>query len=121
MHAGYTREMSGFQVIDPLAVAAESLELRGAVARFLCEQESPTAIWMLVEHAPGSVIPRHMHSQASEWSFVLSGSLLDAEGGTIAQGHGFTVQPGVLHGPFRTPNGCRLLVTYVGVLDFMEL
>jgi ChrR Cupin-like domain len=112
--------MPDHRPITPRTIKREVIELAGTSVRILEERNEPPATWMIVEHAPHTVIPRHCHSEAIEWSLVLSGSLIDAGGHAITAGNGFSAERGQAHGPFTTDAGCTLLVTYLGVLDFLE-
>lgn len=112
--------MAGFRAIVLGTLPREALELPGTFIRILEELDARKATWMIIEYQPGTIVPRHRHTQAVEWSYVLSGALTGSDGRVLAAGSAFSVPANTDHGPFIAHSGCTLLVTYLGPLDFIE-
>ena len=71
---------------------------------------------------PGSEIPRHVHEQTIETSYVLDGDFIN-EGISYPVGTELNVKPMIAHGPHTTKNGCSVLImfSYPSVLDDFKL
>jgi quercetin dioxygenase-like cupin family protein len=71
---------------------------------------------------PGSEIPRHLHEQTTETSYVLDGDLIN-EGISYPKGTDFSIKPNTGHGPHTTKTGCSVLITFSKpyVLDDFKL
>jgi hypothetical protein len=60
---------------------------------------------------PGSEIPRHLHEQTTEMSYVLDGDFIN-DGISYPKGTEFNIKPNTAHGPHTTKTGCSVLVTF---------
>ncbi len=71
---------------------------------------------------PGSEIPRHLHEQATETSYVLDGDFIN-EGTSYPKGTEFNIKPNGAHGPHTTKTGCSVLVmfSYPSTFDDFKL
>jgi anti-sigma factor ChrR (cupin superfamily) len=118
--------MSFTQVVDASKVEAVSApfpEVKGtATIKILNSDQMLGPAVVLLRMEPGSVIPRHLHEQVTEASYVLEGDFIN-EGVTYLAGAEYNVTPGTVHGPHTTNNGCSVLVTfsYPSSLDDFKL
>ena len=71
---------------------------------------------------PGSEIPRHLHEQTIETSYVLDGDFIN-EGTSYPKGTEFNIKPNGAHGPHTTKTGCSVLVmfSYPSTFDDFKL
>jgi NADPH:quinone reductase-like Zn-dependent oxidoreductase len=71
---------------------------------------------------PGSEIPRHLHEQTTETSYVLDGDFIN-EGTSYPKGTEFNIKPNGAHGPHTTKTGCSVLVmfSYPSTFDDFKL
>ena len=65
----------------------------------------------------GASIPAHIHTQADETVFVVSGDFIE-EGVTHGPGTFFVATTGTPHGPHTSRTGCLVLTTFSAALDF---
>jgi anti-sigma factor ChrR (cupin superfamily) len=72
---------------------------------------------LLLELAPGAQFPSHSHA-ASEELFVVDGDVL-VGARRLGPGDFQQAEPGTVHPPLRTLQGCRLLLV-VSALDYVE-
>jgi anti-sigma factor ChrR (cupin superfamily) len=72
---------------------------------------------LLLQLAPGAQFPSHSHV-ASEELFVVDGDVL-VGGRRLGPGDFQQAQPGTVHPPLRSLQGCRLLLV-VSALDYVE-
>jgi len=66
---------------------------------------------ILFETQPGTVIPEHVHGGV-EWTFVLEGTMEDAEG--VCAAGNFVVRPAGSRHTVRTPNGAKYIAFFHG-------
>ena len=104
----------------PHDIPWERLELPGVHIRVLAERHQPMAHWLLIDIAAGAALPRHMHSHAREWTYVLSGQLRGPSGEVIGAGQAWEVDPGSTHGPVTAEVRSTLLSVFLGPLDFLQ-
>lgn len=78
----------------------------GIETKVLMEDKATGLLTSLVRMAPGAVLPRHEHVEL-EQSFVLEGSLADAEG-EVTAGNYVWRPAGSTHAA-HAPNGCLVL------------
>lgn len=105
------------------AIPAPFPETKGNVTLKILNSEQslgPAVALLIME--PGSEIPRHVHEQTTEMSYVLDGDFIN-EGISYPKGMEFNIKPNTIHGPHTTKTGCTVLVTfsYPSVLDDFKL
>src|SRR5215813_4410624 len=66
---------------------------------------------ILFETRPGTVIPEHVHGGV-EWTFVLDGTMEDAEG--VCAAGDFVVRPAGSRHTVHTPNGAKYIAFFHG-------
>ena len=101
--------MSFNQVVDASriqAVPAPFPKVKGtATIKVLNSDQTLGPAVLLLRMEPGSEIPRHLHEQVTEASYVLEGDFIN-EGDTYLAGTEYNVKQGTIHGPHTTNNGC---------------
>ena len=70
----------------------------GVELKFLHRNEATGGVVVLRRFAPGVTVPAHVHPDASEWAWVLSGEWQES-GVTYGPGTLFFAPKGTVHGP----------------------
>ena len=70
----------------------------------------------IIHFKPGASIPAHYHEKGSEAHYVLEGELIDGER-RCGPGTYLTHAAGVVHGPHRSEQGCKVLTIQGGKLS----
>ncbi len=103
-HAGLAA--LAMRYVDVAATPWKPTPWPGIETKVLMEDKATGLLTSLVRMAPGAVLPRHEHVEL-EQSFVLEGSLVDAEG-EVTAGNYVWRPAGSTH-EARAPNGCLVL------------
>ena len=82
-----------------------------ATIKVLNSDESFGPAVAILRMEPGSEIPRHLHENTTETSYVLDGDFIN-EGTSYPKGTEFNIKPNAAHGPHTTKTGCSVLVTF---------
>ena len=69
----------------------------------------------IIHFKPGAAIPAHFHENGSEAHYVLEGELIDGDR-RCGPGTYLTHAAGVVHGPHRSEQGCKVLTIQGGKL-----
>ncbi len=93
------------------------LDFPGVSMRIIHEDKKSGGMTVMTRLAPGASIPAHIHTQADETVFVVSGDFIEE---TVEHGPGsfFAAPAGIPHGPHRSRTGCVVLTTFSAPLDF---
>jgi|SRR4051794_21410930 len=94
------------------AIAAPFPNTKGtATIKVLNSDQSFGPAVAILRMEPGSEIPRHVHEQTIETSYVLDGDFIN-EGISYPKGTEFNIKPNAAHGPHTTKTGCSVLVAF---------
>jgi quercetin dioxygenase-like cupin family protein len=99
-------------------VAWTPLDIPGVSLRVLLTDPQTGAMLVITRMSPGSLIPAHLHTNANETVYVLSGDFVE-DGESHGPGSFFACKAGVRHGPHGSVGGCMLFTTFSGTLDFV--
>lgn len=110
---------------EPLAVETDAIEIApiqipgatpgGIEAQLLNIDLERGIVATIIHFKPGASIPAHSHKLGSEAHYVLEGELIDGER-RYGPGAYLTHAAGVVHGPHRSDQGCRVLTVQGGKL-----
>jgi len=81
------------------------------------EDKKSGGLTVMTRLEPGASIPAHLHTQADETVFVLSGDFIEEKVGH-GSGSFFAAPAGVPHGPHHSRTGCVVLTAFSAPLDF---
>jgi quercetin dioxygenase-like cupin family protein len=93
------------------------LDFPGVFMRVVHQDALTGGMTVMTRLEPGATIPAHLHTQANETVFVLSGDFVEA-GTTNGVGSYFVAAAGTRHGPHESRTGCVVLTTFSAALDF---
>lgn len=94
------------------------LDFPGVEIKELIVEPAVGATTVLTRLAPGAEIPRHSHTHADEFVYVLEGVFIEDDE-AFAAGSCFYGAHGTPHGPHRTDEGCVVLTRFSAELDFV--
>jgi anti-sigma factor ChrR (cupin superfamily) len=120
-----TPNATGHERLGPLAsryVTVEALpwsptRFPGIEIKVLMEDKETGLLTALTRLAPGAVLPDHEHVEI-EQSFVLEGSLADAEG--VVTAGNYVWRPGGSRHTAHTPDGCLVLSFFLKPNRFFD-
>jgi quercetin dioxygenase-like cupin family protein len=93
------------------------LDYPGVSIRVVHTDARTGGMTVLTRLEPGATIPAHLHTEADETVFVISGDFVE-DGQTYGPGAFFFGAAGTSHGPHRSLTGCVVLTTFSAALDF---
>jgi anti-sigma factor ChrR (cupin superfamily) len=96
------------------------LDFPGVFMRVVYQDARTGGMTVMTRLEPGAAIPAHLHRQADETVFVLSGDFIEA-GALHPSGSYFVAAAGTPHGPHESRTGCIVLTTFSAALDFQLL
>jgi anti-sigma factor ChrR (cupin superfamily) len=94
-----------------------ALDFPGVFMRKIQEHQKSGGMTVMTRLEPGASIPVHIHTNADETVFVISGDFIE-EGVEHGPGSFFAAITGTPHGPHRSRTGCVVLTTFSTPLDF---
>jgi quercetin dioxygenase-like cupin family protein len=113
-------EKPGPLVVESAEVEASPIQIPGATpegieAQLLNIDLDRGIVATIIHFKPGAAIPAHYHRNGAEAHYVLEGELIDGER-RCGPGTYLTHAAGVVHGPHRSEQGCRVLTIQGGKL-----
>lgn len=93
------------------------LDFQGVSIRLVHQDKRTGGMTVMTRLEAGALIPAHIHTQADETVFVVSGDFIE-EGVTHGPGTFFVATAGTPHGPHMSRTGCLVLTTFSAALDF---
>ena len=114
---GESRRTGESKYIDVSKLSWESTSFSGVKVKTLWSDASGEAYTALFRMEPGARLPTHRHT-AVEQTFVLEGSLVDAEG-VCSAGNFVWRHPGSTH-TAHSPDGCLTLAIFQKANQFLE-
>ncbi len=112
-----TKVQPGSVYVDTSKIEWEPTKFPGVACKVLYRDQTGEAFTALFKFEPGARLPRHRHA-GIEQSYVLSGSLVDADGACTA-GNFVWRQSGSVHDA-HSPDGCVVLGTFQKANEFLE-
>ena len=112
-----TEQGPGSQYIDVKKLDWQPTQVPGVMIKPLWRDEGGEAYTALFRLDPGARLPQHRHPRV-EQTFVLEGSLVDAEG-TCTAGNFVWRRPGSVHAA-HSPDGCIALGIFQSPNEFLE-
>jgi quercetin dioxygenase-like cupin family protein len=94
-----------------------TLDFPGVFMRVIHEHKLSGGMTVMTRLEPGATIPAHIHTQANETVFVISGDFIE-DAVEYGPGTFFAATAGAPHGPHRSRTGCVVLTTFSAPLDF---
>jgi quercetin dioxygenase-like cupin family protein len=107
-------------IISTDSLGWSPLDFPGVSMRLVHQHQRTGGSTVMTRLEAGASIPAHIHSQADETVYVLSGDFIEA-GITHGPGTFFVATAGTPHGPHASRTGCVVLTTFSAGLDFQPV
>jgi anti-sigma factor ChrR (cupin superfamily) len=104
-------------IVNTAKLPWAALGFAGVSMRVIYEDKKSGGLTVMTRLEPGALIPAHIHTEADETVFVISGDFIE-EGVEYGPASFFAAPAAVPHGPHRSRTGCVVLTTFSAPLDF---